>query len=207
MSADSNRERKPQRSCSAMKFILFRLWAKSYLQHGEHYEHTMYTHFFPRQNLPSPYSFLLFLFVPSQFTLASFAWLLSSARHHHRQLLLCSAFFLLSHKRASGCIYVSLHVYICVRFLFFFTAAVYPSVGCAVHLVSFCLQSEVLNTLTNAILQPGLLLTPQCSFIFRPSFAPLLQTDIIARLNFIISAAFCFDWIMPTCLQAVFLFQ
>jgi hypothetical protein len=49
MSADSNREEKPQRSCSAMKFILFRLWLKSYLQHGAHT-----TRFFPKQNLPSP---------------------------------------------------------------------------------------------------------------------------------------------------------
>lgn len=116
-----------------------------------------------RNKIYHPRSFLLFLFVPSQFTFASFAWLLSSARHHHhRQLLLCSGpFFAPTQEGEREC------VCICVRFLFFFPAAQQFTTVVApyIHLVSFCLQSEVPSTLTNVILQLLLTLRAQCSFI------------------------------------------
>lgn len=152
MSADSNREEKPQRSCSAMKFILFRLWLKSYLQHGAHT-----TRFFPKQNLPSP-------------SIPFSCFFLSPANLPQQVLPGCSpppppAFTLFclffAPTQEGEWVYMCLHVYMCARFLFFFftAAAVYPAHR--IHLVSFCLQSEVLNTLTNAILRAALNATVQ----------------------------------------------
>lgn len=158
MSADSNRDGKPQRSCSSMKFILFRLWTKSYLQYGA--EHTL--------RCETKFTIAPFLssvsFCPQPIYLCKFclAALVCSPPSPPPAFTLFWALFCTNARgRERVC------VCICVRFLFFFPAAQQFTTVVApyIHLVSFCLQSEVPSTLTNVILQLLLTLRAQCSFI------------------------------------------